>query len=219
MVELQYSVWRKNKFYLEYKTPRINYAKITQRSRLQNIPNKLSFEELTLYISKQYFLLNRKKYLNYQPGLLRFQLLLKRQLLTHNNLQRILSSYFKIPIQIKTFQKKFHTLSSEQRTYLAGSMNCLGRDALLGIKVADVNNQIKIIFGPLSYDDYLKHLPNTPVYQVIINFLQLYVAPLFEYTIQILLKTEEKPITILKRNGGIFLGWNSWLAKNGSKIH
>lgn len=78
-------------------------------------------------------------------------------------LKVILSGFFEVKIDIEQFFGGFtESVSIEEQTCIGknfGIFNSLGKDALLGNKIWDQADGIKIIVGPLSFKDYVSFLP------------------------------------------------------------
>lgn len=79
-----------------------------------------------------------------------------------SGLKALLSSFFKVPIEIEQFRGGFIKLTSEETSKIGTKnyrLNKLGQDCFLGSKVWDASKGINIKIGPLSYSEYCKFLP------------------------------------------------------------
>ncbi len=82
-------------------------------------------------------------------------------------------------------------------------------------------------FGPLSYAKFLELLPDsTPVLErktffTLAHLIRLYAGPELDFEVQLRLRAEEIPQTILLDEGtagpGARLGWNTWLCSLSSE--
>ena len=78
-----------------------------------------------------------------------------------SGLKAMLSSFFKVPVEIQQFTGGFVEVSPEEQTVIArkGSYNKLGKNTFLGSKVWDSTRGININIGPLNFEQYAKFLP------------------------------------------------------------
>ena len=78
-----------------------------------------------------------------------------------SGLQAILSSFFKVPIEIRQFEGKFIKTIPGEQTIIGknGRYNKLGSESILGEKIWDTTCSITILVGALSFAQYMKFLP------------------------------------------------------------
>jgi type VI secretion system protein ImpH len=102
-------------------------------------------------------------------------------------LEAFLQDYFQLPVRVLQFQGQWlHLDVSNQSRLGEGGGNCrLGRDAVAGERVWDVQGKVRIRLGPLRYADF---------------------------DVQLVLKADEVPACRLEAGPGIGprLGWNTW---------
>lgn len=82
-----------------------------------------------------------------------------------SGLKVMLTSFFKVPINIKQFVGEFITSRPGEQTLIGkkGNYNTLGRTTMLGNKIWDSTNGIVVEVGPLDFNEYLKFLPKSSV--------------------------------------------------------
>ena len=158
-------------------------------------------------------------------GLLRFAGLLGPRRRNQWGLDVLLAQYFEVPVVVQPFRGQWLPLDGGSKTRL-GAGNCgLGRDAVAGERVWDVQGKFRLRVGPLSYQQFLEYLPDRrPVYQRKAFFLlsqlaKLYAGPEFDLDVQLVLRAEEVPACQLTADeaAGPRVGWNCWLLSGPAK--
>jgi len=160
------------------------------------------------------------------------------------SLQRLLSAFLKLPVQVIQFQGQWLKLDpanctalgpSPEGTRLAGlgrgaglaANNALGRNVVVGDRVWDVQSKIRVRLGPLTYAQFQNFLPDyTPRPErkglfLLSQLVRLYVGPELDVEFQLVLQKEEVPSCSLGAAGpgmGSRLGWNTW-SKKKPKTH
>ncbi|GEM_PF-3743120 len=131
---------------------------------------------------------------------------------TAADLKKVLSFYFKVPVEIIEFKPKWVSLRPEQCSYLGAHapMNRLGLETLLGKQLRQVHDRFALVVGPIDYPTYETFLPHTPARTLLDRLIQQYIQSEYDYEIQFLLKTESIPQLKLSRDGKTKLAWNTW---------
>lgn len=129
-------------------------------------------------------------------------------------LHKILSSYFKIPVQVHQFQGNWACAQEDQWTRLSANpttarYNQLGTTTVLGTKCWDQHAGITIQLGPLAYDKFLQFLPTQTRFNSLKDLARLYLNNLI--TININYHVEGKTIPSIKLGQGSLLGYNTWV--------
>jgi type VI secretion system protein ImpH len=158
-------------------------------------------------------------------GLLRFAGLLGQRRRNAWGLDVLLAQYFEVPVAVKPFQGQWLPLDPGSKTRLGAANSSLGRDAVAGERVWDVQGKFRLRVGPLTYRQFLDYLPDRrPVYQRKAFFLlsqvaKLYAGPEFDLDVQLVLKAAEVPRCELSADeaAGPRLGWNCWLLTGPAK--
>ncbi len=137
------------------------------------------------------------------------------------SLQALLRDYFQTPVQVIQFQGQWLVLEPQVQTRLGVvDGNCeLGASAVVGDKIWNVQNKIRIRLGPLPYERFLGFLPDpTPTpfrkdFFLLLHLVRLYVGPELDFDVQLVLKAEDVPEAQLSDEGtiGARLGWNTWI--------
>jgi len=123
----------------------------------------------------------------------------------------ILSSFFTMPVRVECFIGAWLTLPPADRTRLGESprTGALGRTALLGSAVWTRQNKFRIVFGPLTMDEYERLLPGGLSFHRLIPIVRNYVGDTLLWDVNLVLQRGEVPKTMLGKSGR--LGWTTWL--------
>jgi type VI secretion system protein ImpH len=126
-------------------------------------------------------------------------------------LSAILSTFFTMPVRVQTFVGTWLTMPTADRTALGTDPRTggLGRSVLVGGRVWSRQDKFRIIFGPLSLADYVRLLPGGLSFHRLIPIVRNYVGDTLLWDVNIVLKREEVPPTMLGKQGR--LGWTTWM--------
>jgi len=95
----------------------------------------------------------------------------------------------------------------------------LGRNAVVGSRVFEMQGRFRVRLGPLSFDQFRHFLPIGEKYRQLSHFVRLYAGPTFDFDIQPVLHGKEVPWCQLgaKDSRAPRLGWNTWLRNRDFK--
>jgi len=124
-------------------------------------------------------------------------------------LKTILTSYFHIPLRVEKCFGRWRSLSEDQLTRLGrkGQWQKLGQGAVLGTRVWDQPNHLRLHLGPLTHEQLDLFLPNGKGFQQFKDLVQLYVGPTVDFSLRYVVK--KPPSTQLQEKS--YLGWRTWL--------
>jgi len=137
------------------------------------------------------------------------------------NLQALLTDYFQIPAAVQQFQGQWLALEPESHSRLGGdaTLNRLGQDAIVGNRVWDLGNKVRIRLGPLGYPQLLEFFPdhsptsNRKAFFLLGHLVRLFVGPELDFDVQFVLRRTDVPRLRLvsDHDDAPRLGWNTWL--------
>ncbi|AYA40063.1 type VI secretion system baseplate subunit TssG [Xenorhabdus nematophila] len=144
---------------------------------------------------------------------------LSRQRHSAEGLEKILLSYFGIPVKIQqNIPQWLNVEARDQAQLTAGrSRPRLGHSAFLGIALYDVQHKFRIELGPLSRAEYDMFLPGEPKSQQLRDWIYQYLG--IEYAWDVRLVLHQSEITGINLSESIKLGLNSWLGKIEQPTH
>ena len=145
---------------------------------------------------------------------------LARQVRNAEGLRDLLQDYFRVPVEVLTFQGRWLELPMESRCRLGGPPGSgeLGQTTLLGSRVWDCQLTIRIRIGPLGLADVARFLPGGKSFQRLKDWLQIYCTQPFFWDVQMVVhKQQVQPIQLGGAAPGSEspccgrLGWTTWL--------
>lgn len=118
---------------------------------------------------------------------------------------------FKVPVTIQQWQGHWMPLAVSERSRLGrkeGSM--LGRGAVLGSSVWDVQHKFRIVIGPMPMAAYRRFLPGGPDLARLQAMVRTWVGVEFEWDVKLILQRQEVPGIHLGAPQ-VALGHTTWL--------
>ncbi len=127
-------------------------------------------------------------------------------------LQRLLQSYFSVPIGIEQFVGEWLKLRADDWLRLGRGRRgtVLGQDTVLGSQVWATQHRIRIHCGPLDFQQFCAFLPTGRSLAQLQDLLRLYLGDEIAWDCQLGLQASEVPSVRLGQFGQ--LGWTTWLA-------
>lgn len=141
---------------------------------------------------------------------------LSRQTRDADGLLCWLRSEFDVPVRIEQWCGHWMPLAREERSRLAsvgqrGIGQQLGRGAVLGACVWDVQSKFRIVIGPVREARYHAFLPGGSHLDRLQAMVRQWVGLEFEWDLQLILARQDVPRTRLGQNGE--LGRSCWLGR------
>ena len=128
-------------------------------------------------------------------------------------LERMISDYFRVPVEIRPFRNRWLTLEERDVTRLGptGRNQRLGRGAVLGRRVLDRTAGFEVTLGPLSLREFLDLLPTGQRFRSLGSLARYYVGEELDFRVRLRLAKEQVPELRLGRAGDTRLGWSARL--------
>lgn len=128
-------------------------------------------------------------------------------------LERVLSDYFRAPVQVQPFRNRWLTLDERDVTRLGptGRNQRLGRGAVLGRRVLDRTAGFELTLGPLTLREFLDLLPTGQRFRSLGSLTRYYVGEELDFRVRLRLGKEQVPELRLGRAGDTRLGWSARL--------
>ena len=142
---------------------------------------------------------------------LHFAGLLANQTRHADGLAAILSSFFTTPVRVDCFIGTWLVLQEQDHTRLGGTPDSarVGDGALLGGRVWSRQHKFRLVFGPLSLEEYERLLPGGSSFHKLVPIVRNYAGDVLAWDVRFVLRRREVPDTRLGRQGR--LGWTTWL--------
>ncbi|MFN0184896.1 MAG: type VI secretion system baseplate subunit TssG [Aquabacterium sp.] len=138
---------------------------------------------------------------------------LSRTIRDADGLQAWIQLRYNVPMRVEQFCAHWMDLDPRDRTRLHGDIrSCLGRGAILGKSVWDVQHKFRIVVGPLDWQRYVELLPGGTALAQLQAMVRQYVGFEFNWDLQLILRREDVPSWSLGSQRQIGrLGRTSWL--------
>ena len=133
-------------------------------------------------------------------------------------LQRMLQELLKTKIFVQQLFGQWLQLSPDEQTRMTVGGEAptlrvqLGRGAVAGERVWDLQSKFRIRIGPVDYAFFRRMMPSTDRLLSLCQFVRSYVGPELDFDVQLLLRGPEAPWCAL--DGNARLGWNTWVRVN-----
>jgi type VI secretion system protein ImpH len=110
-------------------------------------------------------------------------------------LQAFLKDYFVVPVEVRQFVGRWLKLAPDDRSTAgaSGANNALGSSTILGSKVWDEQGTIEIQLGPLTFPEFVAHLPDGPSSRPLAQMVRLFVDGEFDVRVRLVLRADEVP--------------------------
>jgi len=130
-----------------------------------------------------------------------------------NALENILSDYFGTQARVRQFFGQWLALDSADYTRLGNQNSILGESSIAGTRIWEQQSKFRVRLGPLDFKQFQEFLPNGSAYEPLRSIIRFMVGLEFDYDVQLLLKAQQVPSTILTTRAlrKPMLGWTSFL--------
>jgi type VI secretion system protein ImpH len=128
-------------------------------------------------------------------------------------MEAMLGDYFGVPAHIDQFSGQWLKLEDESLTRIGGMNAELGVTAVAGTQVWDAQSKFQVQLGPLTYDEFVRFLPNGSAFLPATEMTRLLAGLEFDFDVRLMLLAEEVPGCVLttRAKRAPMLGWTSWL--------
>jgi type VI secretion system protein ImpH len=141
-----------------------------------------------------------------------------------DGLRALLQSFFEVPLRIEQLVGHWMAVPVAARSRLGGPDAQLGVSALAGTRVWQAQHKIRLVAGPLDYDDYCRLLPGGASLARLGAWVRDYVGPAIDWDLRMTLKPAQiPPLRLGTRQGnctglssGTRLGWTTWLGRRAA---
>ncbi len=151
--------------------------------------------------------------------LLRFAGLLSNKTRSAEGLRAVLSTFLELPVEIQQFQQRWMDVPEAEQTRV-GARAILGQTTMAGAKTSDLGGKIRVAVGPIRQPDFATLEPGQPRLLELQGLIRLYIGPVLDFDIQIILHRDDVPDCQI---GGLGpqarLGWNMWAKSEPIRDH
>ena len=123
----------------------------------------------------------------------------------------IVSDYFAVPANVVQFPGEWLKLG-DNVSALGRANSQLGGNTIAGTRVWSEQSKFRVRVGPMSLKNFRRFVPVGQAYKPLTEILRFLSGLEFEFDVQLVLKKDEVPFSILGIDQhGPRLGWTSWL--------
>lgn len=126
---------------------------------------------------------------------------LQRRTLSARQLQQVLQSYLKVPVRIEQFVGRWYRLPDEALCYLGRvaaqrggrvpMAGVLGRSAMLGERVWQRDQRVRVILGPMNHVDHRRFLPGGAGAAALTHWLKVLCGTTLECEVRLTLQKDK----------------------------
>ena len=130
-----------------------------------------------------------------------------------DGLKAIIADIFKLPVNLQQFVGEWLDIQDSDLSRLGRTPETatLGMSAVLGRRVWGCQNKFRLVFGPLTLQQYESLLPSGKRLDKLIAIVRNYLGNEFQWDVNLILKSQE--IKGVRLGDSSRLGWTSWLGK------
>lgn len=200
-IALFYEAWRKHRFYLAYEAKQGDGF---SRNVLDLVG--LGLGKLQRRLDEQGKGIP-DRFLNHYAGLL------ARRPVSASNIAALVRGFFGVSAELEQFVGQWIGLTENQQSALGGGFVQLGRDTVLGERVWDRQNKIRVRIGPLSLEEYGEFLPGAPAAEALKELIHFCVGHALACDLTLVLHKDVIPTPCLSADPatGPRLGQSLWL--------
>jgi type VI secretion system protein ImpH len=146
-------------------------------------------------------------YHNARQRLIYFSGMVCRAVPTASAIEAVIANAVGAPVRVEQFVMRMIAVHEENRSCLGRNNGTLGKDAICGSRIRDINNYFIVKLGPLTWEKYLAFQPRSRN----LDLVQLLIARIagmeYEFEVQLILKGPEIPgLCLGGRRGAPLLG-------------
>lgn len=123
-------------------------------------------------------------------------------------LKQIIGHYFNTKVTLQSHMGGWVDISPDRWSYL-GKNNILGQTAMVGTKIWDVNQNLRIKLGPMDFKSFEQFLKIGSAYPKLLELMKSYLPSGYKFSINLCLQARDVKQTRL--DGKTYLGWTSWI--------
>jgi type VI secretion system protein ImpH len=134
-------------------------------------------------------------------------------------LEQLLEDYFGAPVRVEQFSGGWFELSPDAFLRLGEDDTPsaqLGVGAVVGTAIWNEQARVRIRVGPLARDDFERFLPSGPAHGELRELVHFYADEAVDFDLQLVLRQDDVPPTVLGQTSSLPLGWGSWLCTRPS---
>ena len=136
---------------------------------------------------------------------------LSREARNPDGLAATLARFFAVPVQLQEFVMHWIRIDEADQTRLgaARTSSVMGAGAIAGEVVPDRQNKFRLVFGPLSLEQYLRFTPRGKDLPMLVEWVRGFIGYEFVWEVELRVRIDSAPPACL--GDAEKLGWSTWL--------
>ena len=139
---------------------------------------------------------------------------LQRRSVSAQNLGQLLAKYFGVAVKVTPLVGRWFKLGPEQQTQLGLGQAGLGKSALVGARVWQRDQRVRLTLGPMPRAKLQRFLPGQPGALALREWLQMLTGQSLEYEVRLCLQAADVRPAVL--GAGSLLGQDAFLSTRPS---
>lgn len=194
-VSLAFRVWKKYRYYIEFKT-----SGDDPFSQIVFAVLGLDHETAATQFGRRWV------------RLMSFAGLLGMYCHSAPMLAALISHYFDgLQVEIEEFCGRIVTIAPEQRSRLGNPTAQLGETLTLGDHVHDVAGKFRIWMGPMDFETYSRFLPDGEWFHELRNLVRTSLRDQLDFDLGVVINPDNVPRCTMGKGSKSPLGWAAWL--------
>ncbi|MFC6051551.1 type VI secretion protein [Acinetobacter sp. Ac_877] len=128
------------------------------------------------------------------------------------NFKAILTNFFETDVEIEEYIGQWIDASAFSITLENKNQVTLGQGFLVGDKIFDITQKIRLVIGPIDLQKYLKFIRGQKFANQLIEWVGQYTRHQLDWDVDFIVDYKTIPVSSL--SGGVSLGLTSWLGQN-----
>ena len=146
-------------------------------------------------------------YHNARQRLIYFSGMVSRAVPTASVIETVIANAVGAPVQVEQFVMRMIAVHEENRSCMGSKNSTLGKDAMCGGRIRDINNYFIVKLGPLTWEKYLAFQPRSRNLEMVHLLIARIAGIEYEFKVQLILKGPDIPgLCLGGRKGAPLLG-------------
>jgi len=130
-------------------------------------------------------------------------------------LEQMIGHYFEVPVEVEQFLGSWYLLADVDHCRIdedgVSSSTRLGGGAVVGDEVWDPQARVRIVLGPLDWEEYESFLPSGSAFGELRSLLRFFTNDQFDVELRLVLDRQYVPTLVLGSEEPTCLGWGTWI--------
>ncbi len=130
-------------------------------------------------------------------------------------LEQMIGHYFQVPVEVEQFLGSWYLLADVDQCRIdedgVSSSTRLGGGAVVGNEVWDPQARVRIVLGPLDWEEYESFLPSGSAFDELRSVVRFFTNDQLDVELRLVLDRQHVPTLMLGSEEPTCLGWGTWI--------